>query len=134
MPTNDLFSLDDEPCSGSIMVANVSFVWNSMCRVAIVSVDDAESDELDVFFRCFVADSVGFIVVGRLSRPQKTMASITGTQSISNNVLIGVIPNRMRPAYEREPMTPAPPVPDDQVDITFLYNSAISVRSLLFYN
>lgn len=59
-------------------------------------------------------------IFGRRSTPQKATASIAGTTIIISIVVTGVTPNAMSPAYEREPMTPAPPVPDDHVDITFL--------------
>lgn len=59
-------------------------------------------------------------IFGRRSTPQKATASMAGTTIIISIVVTGVTPNAISPAYEREPMTPAPPVPDDHVDITFL--------------
>lgn len=57
---------------------------------------------------------------GRRNTPQKAIASKIGTTIIISIVSTGVTPSEIRPAYEREPITPAPPVPDDHVDITFL--------------
>lgn len=97
IPIKGLFSLGVEPRSESI-VANVSFVWNSICLVAMDSVDDADSDDDDDFFKCFAADSDELATVGRRSKPQNIIASTTGTHSITNNVVTGVKPIVIRPA------------------------------------
>jgi hypothetical protein len=50
-------------------------------------------------------------------------AKMIGTISITNRVTLGVKAAKcesVSPAYASAPMIPAPPVPDDQVEITFL--------------
>lgn len=51
---------------------------------------------------------------------QKAAPSIKGTLNMSSIVFTGDTPKAMRAAYEVAPIMPAPPVPDDHVDITFL--------------
>ena len=48
------------------------------------------------------------------------MAIVAGTISMSNTVFLGVRPAEVNAAYDMAPKTPAAPVPDDQVEITFL--------------
>lgn len=43
-----------------------------------------------------------------------------GTTVITSNVFLGDRPADVKPAYDRAPNIPAPPVPDEYADITFL--------------
>lgn len=45
---------------------------------------------------------------------------VTGMMVITNNVLRGERPAEVKPAYDKAPNSPAPPVPEEYVDITFL--------------
>jgi hypothetical protein len=64
-------------------------------------------------------------VLGRLvscSRIKKKEIAIrTGTISIKRTVFLGVRPAEVKAAKESAPKRPEPPVPDDQVETTFLY-------------
>lgn len=60
------------------------------------------------------------MVHGLRSSTQNAAPSINGTLNINNIVLTGDTPNDINAAYEKLPKMPAPPVPDDHVDITFL--------------
>jgi hypothetical protein len=44
----------------------------------------------------------------------------TGTTVITSSVVRGDRPTDVRPAYDKAPNIPAPPVPDEYADITFL--------------
>lgn len=59
-------------------------------------------------------------LLGRRSINQNATASNAGTTNITSKVATGVKPNSINPAYDSAPITPAPPVPDDHVEITFL--------------
>ena len=52
--------------------------------------------------------------------PKNVTAMRTGMTSISCTVLRGLRPAVVSAAYDREPKSPEPPVPDDQVETTFL--------------
>lgn len=58
--------------------------------------------------------------LGFLSKIQNAAPSRSGTLNIRSIVFTGEIPTATRPAYDSDPIIPAPPVPDDHVDITFL--------------
>ena len=62
--------------------------------------------------------------LGRLlscSRIKKNVTNmITGTISMRRTVLLGLSPAEVKAAKESEPKRPDPPVPDDQVETTFL--------------
>lgn len=72
--------------------------------------------------------------VGRVSIIQNAITSIIGTSNIINNVVRESIPKARKPAYETAPITPAPPVPDDHVDTTFLAMALKKVTYLLYRN
>lgn len=67
-----------------------------------------------------LSDSFMEFVHGLRSNSQKVPASIIGTANIINIVLNGVTPYEIKAAYEKLPKIPAPPVPEDHVDMTFL--------------
>lgn len=60
------------------------------------------------------------MIVGLRSIIQKENASSAGKSNIINIVSRGLTLSARSEAYESEPITPAPPVPDDHVDTTFL--------------
>lgn len=45
---------------------------------------------------------------------------MVGTKSIRRSVAFGVKPMLNNPAYDKDPVTPAAPVPEAQATITFL--------------
>lgn len=81
---------------------------------------------------CSVEPGPGLL--GRRKSPQNTIASMTGIEIIISIVFTGVTPSEMRPAYEREPKTPAPPVPEDHVDTTFLKKNNLFEMQFVTYN
>lgn len=104
-----IFSLNVSVCTVSLLLPHSTSIWPSI--------------ELLILFN-FSHDPFLGIDFGLRSNIQKAAASITGTTNIVNIVLTGDTPNAMSPAYETEPMIPAPPVPEDHVDITFLKMSS----------
>jgi hypothetical protein len=51
---------------------------------------------------------------------KKEIAISTGTINIKRTVFLGVRPAEVKAAKESAPKRPEPPVPDDQVETTFL--------------
>lgn len=47
---------------------------------------------------------------------------------ITSNVFLGDRPADVKPAYDRAPNIPAPPVPDEYADITFLKQGIILIN------
>ena len=56
---------------------------------------------------------------------KKEIAISTGTISIRRTVFLGVKPAEVKAAKESAPKRPEPPVPDDQVETTFLYKYSL---------
>ena len=54
----------------------------------------------------------------------------TGTINMSRTVFLGLTPAAVSAAYDKEPNNPLPPVPDDQVEITFLKKKEMIVKCL----
>ena len=75
---------------------------------------------INVIFGALIACALFSISsTGWSSMSQKVAAWIIGTNNITKSVALE-LKNNVSPAYDSAPITPAPPVPDDQVDITFL--------------
>lgn len=85
-------------------------VFNSWVDVA----DELVVDDV------FVQYSTRGIDFGLRNRIQKVAPSNIGINIIMSIVLTGVTPNVISPAYDTAPIIPAPPVPEDHVDMTFL--------------
>lgn len=60
------------------------------------------------------------IVHGLRNNNQNVTPSNTGTINMTSIVFRGERPIEIKAAYEKLPKIPAPPVPDDHVDMTFL--------------
>lgn len=103
--TNRSFSPNVSGCIFSFLLPHSTSIWLS------IELQAALNFSLDTFLG---------IDFGLRNSIQKAAPSIIGTLSIISIVCTGDTPNAMRPAYDTAPMIPAPPVPDDHVDITFL--------------
>lgn len=77
----------------------------------------------------------GITQLGLRNNNQKVMPSMNGMINIINIVLIGETPMEISAAYEKLPKIPAPPVPLDQVLITFLQGiSMCKMVQFLFFH
>ena len=57
-----------------------------------------------------------------------------GTMVITSRVFRGESPTDVKPAYDRAPNIPAPPVPEEYADITFLEKKLQKNFKLWHYN
>lgn len=58
------------------------------------------------------------------------IAQITGMINMIRRVVFGLIPAFVNPAYAIDPTNPAPPVPDDHADMTFVSNLAAKDKNV----
>lgn len=66
------------------------------------------------------ADKTADRVFGSFNINKNVTSWMVGTKSIRRSVAFGVKPMLNNPAYDKDPVTPAAPVPEAQATITFL--------------
>lgn len=65
-------------------------------------------------------DKLGNRVLGSFNMNKNVMSWMVGTRSIRRSVAFGVKPIKSNAVYDKDPVTPAAPVPDAHAIITFL--------------